>query len=104
MGPGPIVATSALITPEGSKVLELPKGEWVGSWSPVETSTEKGIYFIDNRAKVIKFLDLTTGKVRHVAKVEKDSERLCASPDGQWLTYTQVEAFSADIMLVENFR
>jgi hypothetical protein len=105
MCPGPLLTASALITPDGSKVLDLPKGEAFGSWTVVETSTEKGIYFIDSQTKVIKFLDLMTGKVRHVAKVDKEyALRLSASPDGQWLTYGQVEAFSADIMLVENFR
>jgi eukaryotic-like serine/threonine-protein kinase len=105
MSPGPLLAASALMTPEGSKVLDLPQGEGWGSWTVVDTPTENGIYFIDSEAKAIKFLDLMAGGVRRVAKVDKKSAlRLCASPDGQWLTYGQVENYSADIMLVENFR
>jgi serine/threonine protein kinase len=105
MVPGPLLAASALITPDGSKVLDLPKGEWWGSWTVVEAATDKGIYFIDSNAKAINFLNFMTGEVRRVAKVDKDSTlRLSASPDSQWLTYGQVEACSADIMLVENFR
>jgi hypothetical protein len=108
MGHGPFFVASALIASEGSKVLDLPKGSSIGNWTLVETATEQGIYFIDASVKpaVIKFFDLLTGEVKRIAEVAKDDAggMLSASPDGQWLTYGQVESNTADIMLVENFR
>jgi serine/threonine protein kinase len=107
MGPSPYLVASTLIASGGGKVLDLPKGSSGFNWTSTETATEQGIYFIDASAKpaIIKFFDLLTGEVKRIAEVPKDTGgMLSASPDGQWLTYDQVESNTADIMLVENFR
>src|SRR5947208_14505641 len=106
MGSGPFMVASALIAREGSKVLDLPKGSKLLNWTLTETAKEQGIYFADTSAKpaVLKFFDLLTGEVKSICEISKDANyKLSASPDGQWLTYGQLESNTADIMLVENF-
>jgi hypothetical protein len=107
LGNGPFLMASALTVADGSMILELPKGTFFDRWTLVETKTEHGIYFTDRRSipPSIKFLDLTSGEVRRIVEIDKDSVgRISVSPDGQWLLYCQVEMAAADIMLVENFR
>jgi Tol biopolymer transport system component len=107
MGPTPYLVASTLIASGGGKVLDLPKGSNAFNWTLTDTATEQGIYFIDASARpaFIKFLDLSTGEVKRIAEVSKDAGyMLSVSPDGEWLTYGQVETNTAEIMLVENFR
>jgi Tol biopolymer transport system component len=106
-GSGPYQVASALFASEGSKLLDLPKGSNAFNWALTETTSAQGIYSIDASAKpaVLKFLDLLTGEVKRIAEVSKDAGgMLSVSPDGQWLTYDQLEINTADIMLVEKFR
>ena len=56
----------------------------------------------------IKFLDFATGKVIEIAAMERppltSDGGLAASPDGQWLLYTQLDNSGSDIMIVTDFR
>jgi serine/threonine protein kinase/Tol biopolymer transport system component len=107
MGPSPYLVASTLVASGGGKVLDLPKGSNAVNWTLTETATEHGIYFIDASARpvVIKFFDLRTREVKRIAEVSKDAGgMLSVSPDGEWLTYGQVETNTAEIMLVEGFR
>ena len=56
----------------------------------------------------ILFHDLRTGASRQVGRIEKPVSRghnyLSASWDGKRLVWSQVDSYTADLMLVENFR
>jgi hypothetical protein len=68
-----------------------------------------GIYFIpgpDSKGKYsIQFLSFATGRVKIVAPILRPpSYGLSVSADRRYLLYTQLDEFSIDLMLVENFR
>jgi eukaryotic-like serine/threonine-protein kinase len=53
---------------------------------------------------VAKVLDLSTMKVGPVLRTNRPAMLgLAISPDGRWLLYSQMDAFDADLILVENF-
>jgi Tol biopolymer transport system component/predicted Ser/Thr protein kinase len=72
----------------------------------------KGIYWIPRPDSAgggaIEFLDLATGKIKPVARLEKPGRPgglgLTVSPDGRWILYSPFDQEGSDIMLVENFR
>ena len=73
------------------------------------TVSDAGIYFIDdsNPHPNLKLFDPATRHTTTVAALEKPpyccNPSLAVSPDGHKLLYTQVDNFTRDIMLVENF-
>jgi Tol biopolymer transport system component/DNA-binding winged helix-turn-helix (wHTH) protein len=86
-------------------VLEMPEPPPWGYWIVVE----KGIYFlVRGKPPAIKFLDFATGKVIEISTMERppltSDGGLAASPDGQWLLYTQLDNSGSDIMIVNDFR
>jgi len=79
--------------------------EFWGYWAVIE----KGIYYLDATAKpAIAFFDFTSRQVTRVVELEARPARevtgLAASPDGQTILYTQLDALTRDIVLVDNFR
>jgi Tol biopolymer transport system component/DNA-binding winged helix-turn-helix (wHTH) protein len=73
--------------------------------------TEQGIYFATAETPSrpqIEFFSFATGKVTHVATIEKQIQAgtwgLAVSPDSRWILYTQLDQRGSDIMLMENFR
>jgi hypothetical protein len=79
--------------------------EFWGYWAVVE----KGIYYLDTTAKpAIVFFDFTNRKVTRLLEFEtrpaREATGLAASPDGQTILYTQLDALTRDIVLVDNFR
>ena len=63
--------------------------------------TAKGVYVATGR--LIQFLDTTTGKRNSVADNVLPFG-LCVSPDDRYVVWSQLERFTTDLMLVENFR
>ena len=89
---------------ETEVVASLEPGYW-GYWALVDT----GIYYLDTTLKPgIVFFDFTTHRATRVFDLESRPSReatgISVSPDGQTILYTQLDALSRDIMLVENFR
>ncbi len=89
---------------ETEVIASLEPGYW-GYWAVVET----GIYYLDTTAKPgIAFFDFTTHRATRVFDLESRPSReatgIAVSPDGRTILYTQLDALSRDIMLVENFR
>jgi len=87
---------------EESKVL--PSVAW-RAFAPVSN----GIYFIPEPGAdgkyFIQFLNFATGKVRMVAPIPRPPYYgFSVSPDEHSILYTQVDEFSTDLMLIENFR
>ena len=76
------------------------------------TVTAQGIYFAALIEKLanprIEFFDFATGKVTTVLALEKSvwkqASGLSVSPDGRWLTWSQIDQVSSDIMLMDNVR
>ena len=74
------------------------------------TVSNAGIYFIeDNSAgRSLKLLDPATGHTKTVIPLEKPpyccNPNLSVSPDGRTILYSQIDAYSHDVMLAENFR
>jgi Tol biopolymer transport system component/DNA-binding winged helix-turn-helix (wHTH) protein len=70
--------------------------------------TDAGIYFVNTPTGAfpsIEYLDLVSGKVRTVMKVNKTlGATLDVSRDGRWLLFVQNDRGESDIMVVENFR
>jgi len=84
-----------------SELQGMPKVLDAGSW----TVAPQGIYFVPADApKSVKFFDFATRQVRPAFKFANFASDLAVSQDGRWITYTQIDADNADIMLVENFR
>jgi hypothetical protein len=53
----------------------------------------------------IDFLSFATGKVTRVMTVDRHAGHgLDVSPDGKTLLFAQMDSFTEDLMLVENFR
>jgi Tol biopolymer transport system component/DNA-binding winged helix-turn-helix (wHTH) protein len=82
----------------------LEAGHW-GYWAVVEN----GIYYLDTTAKPgIAFLDVKSRRTTRVFDLEnrpaREAPGLAVSPNKGTILYTQLDALSRDIMLVENFR
>jgi Tol biopolymer transport system component/DNA-binding winged helix-turn-helix (wHTH) protein len=90
---------------EETEVIDsLAAGYW-GYWVVVEN----GIYYLDTTAKPgIVFFDFTTHRATRVFDLEsrpaREAPGIAVSPDGGTILYTQLDALSRDIVLVENFR
>lgn len=90
---------------EETEVIAALEPEYWGYWAVVEN----GIYYLDTTEKpAIAFFDFTTHRTRRVFDLENrpagEATGLAASPDGRTILYTQLDALSRDIVLVENFR
>lgn len=88
-------------TPDGTEELLVPDVAgrmWVAG--------QEGVYFV--KAQDLMYLDLATrkrAKVLTFAKRVLQNERaIDLSPDGRELLWRQIDSFSSDIALVENFR
>lgn len=82
----------------------LEAGYW-GYWAVVE----KGIYYLDTKGKPgIAFFDFTTHRSMRVFDLEnrpaREAPGLSVSSDKGTILYTQLDALSRDIILVENFQ
>ena len=85
-------------------ISSLEAGYW-GYWGVVDN----GIYHLDTtREPRIAFFDLTTHRDTQVFDLEnrpvREAPGLAVSPDKKSILYTQLDASSSDIILVENFR
>jgi Tol biopolymer transport system component/DNA-binding winged helix-turn-helix (wHTH) protein len=79
--------------------------EFWGYWAVVE----KGIYYLDTSAMpAIAFFDFTNRQVTRVVELQtrpaREATGLAASPDGRAILYTQLDALTRDIVLVDNFQ
>ena len=53
----------------------------------------------------IEFLSFATGRVSRVLAIDRHAGHgFAVSPDGRTLMYGQVDTFTEDLMLIENFR
>jgi Tol biopolymer transport system component/DNA-binding winged helix-turn-helix (wHTH) protein len=82
----------------------LEAGHW-GYWAVVEN----GIYYLDTKGKPgIAYFNVTTRRTTRVFDLENrpatQAPGLAVSSDKGTILYTQLDALSRDIMLVENFR
>jgi Tol biopolymer transport system component/DNA-binding winged helix-turn-helix (wHTH) protein len=82
----------------------LGAGYW-GNWAVVEN----GIYYLDTTTKPgIAFFNITNHHTTRVFDLENrpvlEAPGLAVSPDKNTVLYTQLDALSSDILLVENFR
>ena len=74
------------------------------------TASDAGIYVIDDSSagRSLKLLDPATGHTITVARLEKPpyccNPNLSVSPDGRTILYSQIDAYTHDVMLAENFR
>jgi Tol biopolymer transport system component/DNA-binding winged helix-turn-helix (wHTH) protein len=89
---------------ESELISSLEPGYW-GYWAVVED----GIYYLDTTAKPgIAFFNVTTHRTTRVFDLEnrpaREAPGLAVSPDKGTILYTQVDALTRDITLVENFR
>jgi Tol biopolymer transport system component/DNA-binding winged helix-turn-helix (wHTH) protein len=89
---------------ETEAIRSLEPGYW-GYWGIVES----GIYYLDTTARPgIVFFDFRTRRTRRLFELEnrpaREAAGLGVSPDGKTILYTQLDALSRDIVLVENFR
>lgn len=82
-------------------------------WNPnsgvIGGVVEKGIYYLDTTAKpAIVFFDFARGHVTRLFELEtrpaREATGLAASPDGRTILYTQLDALTRDIVLVDNFQ
>ena len=85
-------------------IRSLEAGHW-GYWAVVEN----GIYYLDTTAKPgIVFLDVNTSHTTRVFDLENrpatQAPGLAVSSTNGTILYTQLDALSRDLMLVENFR
>ena len=85
-------------------ISSLEAGYW-GYWAAVED----GIYYLDTTEKPgIVFFNITTHRVTRVFDLENRPARevpgLAVSSNKETILYTQLDALSRDILLVENFR
>jgi hypothetical protein len=79
--------------------------EYWGYWAVVE----KGIYYLDSTAMpAIALFDFTSRQVTRVVELQtrpaREATGLAASPDGRAILYTQLDALTRDIVLVDNFQ
>ena len=96
------------IPTNGSQEVEvigsLDAGYW-GYWAVVEN----GIYYLDAIGKPgISFFNMTTHRTTRLFDLEnrpaREAPGLAVSSDGGTILYTQLDALSRDIILVQNFR
>jgi Tol biopolymer transport system component len=85
-------------------VPSLEAGYW-GYWA----LAYDGIYYLDTSAvPAIAFYSFATRRTARLFDLESHPTRYAAglgiSPDGKAILYTQLDAFSRDIVLVENYR
>jgi Tol biopolymer transport system component len=90
---------------EEMEVIPTLEPEYWGYWGLVED----GIFYLDTTAKpAIAFYDFLTGRTSRVFDLEGRPARevtgLAVSAGGGTILYTQLDAVSRDIVLVENFR
>jgi len=89
---------------EAEVIGSLEPGYW-GYWSIVDN----GIYYLDTTAKPgVVFFDFNTNRTARAFDLEgrpaREATGLGVSPDGKMILYTQLDALSRDIVLVENYR
>jgi len=89
---------------ETEVVWSLEPGYW-GYWDIVKS----GIYYLDATGKPgIVFFDFNTHRTTRLFDLEsrpaRESTGVGISPDGNTILYTQLDALSRDIVLVENYR
>jgi Tol biopolymer transport system component/DNA-binding winged helix-turn-helix (wHTH) protein len=89
---------------ETEVVGSLDAGYW-GYWA----LAENGIYYLDTAATPgMNFFDFATRRTTRVFGFESHPARetpgIAVSPDGKTILYTQLDALSRDIVLVENYR
>ena len=89
---------------EAEVIGSLGPGYW-GYWGVVEN----GLYSLDTTGKPgIVFFDFNTGRTTRLFDLEsrpaREATGLGVSPDGRTILYTQLDALSRDIALVENYR
>jgi dipeptidyl aminopeptidase/acylaminoacyl peptidase len=89
---------------ESAVVASLKAGYW-GYWAVIGD----GIYYLDaSGPPAIVFYNFTTGRTSRVFGLENRPvlyiPGLGVSADGKTILYTQLDAFSRDIVLVENYR
>lgn len=89
---------------ETEVIASLEPGYW-GYWGLVEN----GIYYLDTTAKPgIAFFNFATHRTTRMFDLEnrpaREATGLAVSHDGRTILYTQLDALSRDIVLVENFR
>jgi Tol biopolymer transport system component len=96
------------ISTSGGKETEvvgsLEPGYW-GYWA----LAENGIYYLDIAPKPgINFFNLTTQRTTRVFDFEdhpaREATGIAVSPNGKTILYTQLDALSRDIVLVDNYR
>jgi Tol biopolymer transport system component/DNA-binding winged helix-turn-helix (wHTH) protein len=90
---------------EETQIVAGVEPDFWGYWALVE----RGIYYLDTTAKpAIAFYDFSSGHVTRLFEFEtrpaREATGLAASPDGQTILYTQLDALTRDIVLVDNFR
>jgi hypothetical protein len=88
-----------------TQVVASVEPELWGYWALVE----RGIYYLDTATKpTIAFFDFTSGQVTPLFNLEtrpaREATGLAASPDGRTILYTQLDALTRDIVLVDNFQ
>ncbi|HWQ52726.1 MAG TPA: protein kinase [Bryobacteraceae bacterium] len=65
----------------------------------------KGAAFVSTGEPVLRFFDFETRRARTVAASEKVlTGGVALSPDGRYLLYTQVDASTSDLILIDHFR
>ena len=90
---------------EEIEVIRSLEAGYYGYWAVVES----GIYYLDATAKPgIAFFNTTTHRTARVFDLEnlpaRQAPGLTVSPDKGTILYTQVDALSSDVILVEHFR
>jgi Tol biopolymer transport system component/DNA-binding winged helix-turn-helix (wHTH) protein len=94
-------------TSGGEESLVVPgvEPEFWGYWAVLE----RGIYYLDTSEKpAIALFDFTSRQVTRLFELDSRPARevtgLAASPDARTILYTQLDALTRDIVLVDNFR
>jgi Tol biopolymer transport system component/DNA-binding winged helix-turn-helix (wHTH) protein len=90
---------------EETQVIADVEPEFWGYWAVVE----RGIYYLDTTTKpAIAFFDFASGQVSRLFELEtrpaREATGLAASPDGRTVLYTQLDALTRDVVLVDNFQ
>jgi Tol biopolymer transport system component/DNA-binding winged helix-turn-helix (wHTH) protein len=85
-------------------ISSLEAGYW-GYWAAVEN----GIYYLDTTTKPgIVFFDVTTHRISRLFDLEnrpaRDDPGLAVAPDKKTILYTQLDALSTEVILLENFQ
>ena len=105
---GPTVPGLWRIPTNGGEEVELIGSLEAGYWG-YWALAENGIYYLDTTTKPgIVFFNVTTHRTTRVFDLEnrpaREAPGLAVSSDKGAILYTQVDALSRDIILVENFR